>query len=494
MFEALKSFFGIGVERAAFQNDGSPFQIIGASTNPPRRGTKELIQIYNDSPWLRAVVHKVARGVADTHWRLYVPRGKTGKAMRCRSVQGANWEVRQRQLFGPRNKEASYDIDSVEEITDHPLLDALMYGNPELLGFNVFQTTQTHIDLTGEGFWIKERNALGVPICFWPVPPDWIYELPTMDRPTYKLRPSVSFNSGHIEIPASEIIYFKDPDPSNPYGRGSGIGRALGDEIEIDEYAAKHIKSFFHNRARPDLIVSGDNISKADSQRLEEQWLNKAQGFWKAYKPMFFSRRVDVKTLSQSFENMQMVELRKQERDAFINVFGIPPEKLGVINESKRSTINAADFFWTKDIIKPRVEMIRNFLQWKLVPDFDDRLIIDYDTPILQDDEFKLAVMKTAPWAFTLNEWRRVASEESIDNGEKHLMPLNNAFIDIAAGDELEAPKPTEPENDEEDEEEDDPEEENEDDAPEDDEEDDKKIIDISGVSRRIAHKIASRR
>ena len=66
----------------------------------------------------------------------------------------------------------------------------------------------------------------------------------------------------------------------------------------------------------------------------------------------------------------------------FINVFGIPPEKLGVVNESKRSTIAAADFFWNKDIILPRMEFIRMFLQLHLVPDFDDKLILDYETSL----------------------------------------------------------------------------------------------------------------
>lgn len=434
--------------------------VIGSNSNPPRRGTRELIAIYNDSPWLRAVVSKVAKGVAETHWRLFIPRNKQGKAIRHRALRTGRYEDRQRLLAGEQTKGAVHDLDSVEEVTDHPLLDALDLGNPELLGFDVFQTTQTHIDLTGEGFWVKERDALGTPVAFWPLPPDWIKELPTKDTPFYRI--TSGLGNTQVEIPVTEIIYFRDPNPSNPYGRGSGAGRALADEIEIDEYAAKHIKSFFHNRARPDLIVSGDNISPPDAKRLEEQWMGKHQGFWNSFKPMFFSRKIDVKTLSQTFENMQMVELRKQERDAFINVFGIPPEKLGVINESKRSTINAADFFWTKDIIKPRVELLRTFLQWKLVPDYDDRLIIDYDTPVIQDDEFKLEIMKALPWAFSIDEVRNFADEESLkDFGYQHVIPLNHELIDIASGEQMvqnlvDNPPPSESDEEEGDEEEED--------------------------------------
>ena len=44
-------------------------------------------------------------------------------------------------------------------------------------------------------------------------------------------------------MPPEDVIVFKDPDPANPYGRGSGIGKALGDELDTDEFAAQHIEN-----------------------------------------------------------------------------------------------------------------------------------------------------------------------------------------------------------------------------------------------------------
>lgn len=403
---------------------GTGVKILGGNSEaPPRRGTRELLQVYNASPWLRAVVHKIGVGVANTQWRLYVDRDSSNKAVRNRFLQYAGPDVRRQRI-----KELA-DRERLTEITHHPLLDLLSVGNTELLGIGVFQITQVHIDLVGEGFWVKERDGLGVPIALWPIPPNWIRALPTRDEPVFKISGTPS---GEVaEIPATEVIYFRDPDPTNPYGRGSGTGKSLGDEIEIDEYAAKHLKAFFFNRARPDVIISGDNLSQEDTVRLEERWNQKQRGIWNAWKPAFLSRKVDVKPLTQSFENMQMSELRKQERDAFINVFGVPPEKLGIVNESKRSTINAADYFWTKDIIAPRAERLRTFLQWKLVPDFDDKLILDFETPIVQDEEFQLEVWKAAPFAYSIDEWRKFGSMKPIAGGDKHVVELNTAVIDI---------------------------------------------------------------
>jgi len=229
-----------------------------------------------------------------------------------------------------------------------------------------------------------------------------------------------------VQVALNDVIHFRDPDPANPYMRGIGNAKALADELETDEYAAKHLKQFFYNRARPDLIISGDNLSSQDTARLEEKWLAKHQGFWKAWKPHFFSRKIDVKEVGQSFENMQMIELRKYERDMIIQVYGFPPEKFGIVNESKRATISAADFFWTKDIVQPRVELLRDVLQGCLVPMFDEKLILDFESPVVQDQEHELAVMKSAPWAFTQNQWLKKAGLAEIgEDGEVSLIPVN---------------------------------------------------------------------
>jgi HK97 family phage portal protein len=399
--------------------------------NPPKLGTTELLELYNQSPWLRAVVHKIAFSVAEVRWQLFVVNGRNGEPVRMKSLQ--------RSYLGNRQNKLQHlvDIDKARELDDHPLLDLLHSGNSDMLGFNVMKVTQEYMDLVGEAFWLIERDGIGTPIQVWPLPPHWVKEFPTQENPFYKVSSRIS--GLQVSIPVTEIVYFNDPDPYNPYGRGSGTAKSLGDELEIDEYAAKHNKSFFYNRARPDLIVSGDNISQTDTQRLEQQWLEKHQGFWRAFKPLFFSRKIDVKEIGQSMESLQMVQLRKHERDTFINVFGVPPEKLGVIGDSKRSTIAAADFFWTKDVLTPRLEVLRVHMQERLIPMFDNRLIVDFDTPVVQDEEFDLERMKASPHAFTINEWRKKSSFQSLDGdqGEQLLAPLNSVMIPINGAEPL---------------------------------------------------------
>ncbi len=405
------------------------FMNLSGQTLPPKRGTRELQITYSESPWLRAIVSKIARAVAGTDWVMYAKKNAAGRYVDHGDlVSKKNGKLRENKL------KQYINTNQVDIIEDHPMLTFLETGsgNPRLNGFSAMEVTQKHLDLVGEAFWLIELDELAMPIAYWPLPPSWISDFPTNNNPFYLVNVPRGMT---VAIPATLIVPFIDPDPNDPYGRGSGIAKSLDDEIQIDEYSAKHSRSFFLNRARPDIIISGQFINAKDAERLEKQWMGDHQGFWKSFKPLFFSQKIDVKELSQTFESMQMVQLRKYERDTFVNVFGIPPEKIGLIGESKRSTIQAADMFWNKDVVKPRVEMIRRVLQQVVTPRFDDRLILYYETPVIQEDEFKLAAMKIAPYASTINEWRDVQGQKSIGPaGDVFVIPLNSQVVGYKNG------------------------------------------------------------
>ncbi len=391
----------------------------------PRREQREVLKAYSTSPWLRTVFSKVSRAVAETQWVLYAAVDNKGRFVLNKIIPSMD--------PGTRLEKISHGLEAGElvVIPNHPILDMLQRGtgSPRLNGFAAIQTTIAHYDLAGEAYWLLERDNLGIPIGFWPLPPNWVRKLPTEKEPFYE----VSTGRGiHWKIPTTEIVPFIDPDPSDPYQRGVGLATSLGDEIDIDEFAAKHQKAFFLNRARPDIIISGPYINREDAKRLEKKWLEEHQGFMRQFKPLFFSQQIDVKELSHNFEQLQMVQVRKQERDTFINVMGAPPEKFGVVSDSKRSTIAAADLFWQKDVLRPRMEVIRRSVQQVIVPMFDERIIFGYLSPVIQDDEFQRDVMRAAPWSAKINEWRKLAHWPSLgEAGEVLAVPNNLQLIPV---------------------------------------------------------------
>lgn len=390
----------------------------GAIGYPPKRGTAEMLQAYSTMPWLRTVADQIAYGVASVEWFLYVATNPTtGKAVkrRLRNLSAAG-ERDPHQIWKKRQKviKAALKSGELKEVMVHPLLDLLDSANDFLTGLQTRKLTQLHQDLVGEAFWLLERNAFGMPVGAWPVPPHWIRSTPLPDHPFYR----VSWRGWQGEIPMTEVIHFLEPDPYNPYGRGTGLANSLSDDLETDSYATTFMKNFFYSGARPDIIISADGVTPAETTRLEASWLAKLQGFYRSFRPLFINRDIKVTELQPNNRNMQLIPIRQFERDTVQQTFGMPPELMGIIENSNRATIDSADFLFSRWCVVPRLENMRSTLQERLIPEFDERLIIEYDSPVSEDAAFHLEVMKAAPYSFIADEWRELAGKDPMPDGE----------------------------------------------------------------------------
>ena len=151
MLHRLKSIFGQNTPDGSetVEVDKSNFEVTKDHTfgdftqlldlrggTPPVRGTHELLQIYSKSPWFRAVVNKISKEVAHTNWRLYTQTNQQGKSVRNKFLQTTDFDIRERKLHD------ELDLNTVKEITDHPLLDLLNNGNDMMLGSMVMEITQ----------------------------------------------------------------------------------------------------------------------------------------------------------------------------------------------------------------------------------------------------------------------------------------------------------------------------------------------------------------
>lgn len=389
----------------------------GPSGAPPRRGTPELLAAFKQSPVLRMVVERCATAVASTPWRLYTARdSSTGRAYQRRDIQS---------LSAPRDRSAAlYGLrlrGELVEVLDHPMLDLVcdpMASAPpsvRLTGLESMLVTQSGLDLVGSVGWMLQRNAVGMPIEAWAIPDSWISEMPTRERPFYRIK----IGSRDWVVPETEVILFRVADPANPYTRGTGIGATLGDEVETFEYASKHLKTWFYNRALPAGFIGVDGAKQSDLDAAKARFENEQRGFWNAWRTHWHSGKLTWQPVQQTFEQQQLSSLRKDERDIVQQTFGFPPEILGILENSNRATIDAADYLFNTKVVVPRLERIRAVLQFMLAPMFDERLIVDYVSPVPENREFALKVVQAAPWAFRTNEIRHLA-DHAPDPDETH--------------------------------------------------------------------------
>lgn len=396
--------------------------VLPQGTTPPQRGLAQLIGGYASMPWLRAVAERIGRSVASCEWQLYFPQTERGRA----EMRALRRDAPQRERRAWFQRLAS--AGDIREIESHPFLDAWDRPNPALNGFNSRLLTTLYLDLGGDGAWLLERNLAGMPIGWWPIPPTWVLSFPTAVEPGYR----VNLPGWTGTIPAEEVVSFVNVNPADPYGRGSGIARALADELETDEATAKHLKGFFYNRARPDLLIYGKSMADLDSKQkrqIELDWRSKVGGFWNAWKPYFMRlAEVNVKELSQTLESMQMTDLRAHQRDTILHVFGAPPEVFGILENSNRSTIAAADFLFQKHLVVPRLELLRQTVQETLLPQYDERLVFEYVSPVEEDEEFYLKVAQAAPAVRNVDEWRELQGlgpHPDPQSGSAHLVSFS---------------------------------------------------------------------
>ncbi len=349
---------------------------------------------YKSMPWLHAACRRVGESVGSTCWRMY--RAKTSTAAQVRSLK--------------RDALGRYQVPGAEEVLKHPFLEVLKKPNPVLRRVPFWSLWSIYLDLKGELPVILERAEDALPTELWPTPPHWLQFTPTEATPVY----SFNWNAWRRNVPEADVVYLALPDVENPYGRGCGTGQALADELDIDEFAAKHVASYFYNRAMPDAFISMKGVKDAKkAEEWEERIRNKYRGSSRAWQVHVTNAEIEVKTVSQNFKDLQLSDLRTIQRDTVLQVFGVPPEIMGIVENSNRATISAADFIFSSKVIVPRLNFIADALT-DLAREWGDEYFIAYESPVKEDSDFKLKVMQSQPALFTKNEWRELCEAPPI--------------------------------------------------------------------------------
>lgn len=388
---------------------------------PPARGTRELIRAYREQPWLRAVTNRIARGVASARWAVYArseaPAKKAGRlapswqwgtdrAVRDLGLMSANRKSREKRM-------AALQRDGLlREVVDHPVLELLERPNEWMLGIDALQVTQVWLDIKGEAFWLLAFGDKGQPVGIYPVPPHWVTSVPTSSQPYF----TVAIGTSQLRVDPRGVLWLRDIDPENPYGRGTGVAESLGDELETDEFAAKYVKAWFYNNASPSMIVSFEGATLDQLKEAAAKWEAKHRGVHNAHRAHFAAGKMNAVKLDTAFRDQQMVEIRRLSRDTVIQVFGVPPECIGVIENSNRATIDAASYMYATGVEHPRVEKLRLELASRLMPLFSggDSALLECELSTPNDQTRRLEVMRAQPASFLANEWRTEAGYDPL--------------------------------------------------------------------------------
>jgi HK97 family phage portal protein len=397
---------------------------IPLATPLPRRGAREVLQAYRENAWLQSCINLVADGVAAPRWRAFKRVAKDSRmSVRDPGLALAGPEVRRREMKALR------EAHQLIEVPEHEILQLLARPNEEQSGRSVLRLAQQHLDLVGEAFWWIQRNQAKRVCGLIPIPPHTVLFTPTAGRLTY----SVSYERIQGEIAASDMLWLKHPDPERPHERGTGLGLGLGDELDSAEYIARSLKSVFARGGLPVSVVAVEGSQDVDAEEsaadLKARYEATATGPNAQGRPFFVPGKLSIATVNPDFKSLQTHELQKQLLDFVRQTYNVPPELMGDLSSSNRSTAEAAMYHLAEYAVAPRLEFLRAELVHKLVPLIDPDVILEYEDPRPKNFERTQAILTnavTAP-AFTLNEARELA-------GFEPLPELDGQFLSGAPG------------------------------------------------------------
>lgn len=342
-------------------------------TSPPDRNTQEFLETYAHSPRLSPVT-KIATDLSNVPGKLFRVDPATGDK---------------------------------DEINDHPFLDFMRKPNPLpfMTPSALWKVHETYLLMKGEGPAIIERDPAGYPAELWPIPPHWMIDIPRLDFPFYIVR---SRDGLQMSVPVEDMFIVRQLNPLDPYGRGLGDAEAVADEIETDEYMAKWAKKFFYNDATPPVLMSAPGITKDEYDRFQAAWNDRHRGVGNAHKMGIIPREVTVNKLVDSQREMDFTESRKDLRDGVNAHFGVPPEILGIVENSNRATATQAKIIYAENVLTPRLLARQDAINLQLLPAWGEGLLWEYDDIVPEDTEFRLQMSNAglSGSALLVDEWR----------------------------------------------------------------------------------------
>ena len=133
--------------------------------------------------------------------------------------------------------------------------------------------------------------------------------------------------------------------------------------------------------------------------------------------------------IGSDIDNMQFSGINDSIRDEILVCFGVPASKLGLVKDVNRANAEANDYTYQKETVLPRLRLIEEKINEKIMPMYDEKLISKFDNPVPEDKEFRLKekTEHIRSGFSSIDEERKLDDREPYDLPETEvpLLPLN---------------------------------------------------------------------
>jgi HK97 family phage portal protein len=300
---------------------------------------------------------------------LYVASTADDQSAKCPTkaiTRRTESRLRAQQHLQPFTKSAR----QIEEVTSHPLLALLAQANPLHSAFDLWELTTLYLEVHGRAFWYLDLDpVLGMPRAIWPLPAQNVTPRRSPDSPS--LIDYYEYQAGRQrqEFPSEQVVFFRYPDPKDPYLGGLSPLRACFEQVALQsEYAATKA-ALYENRGIPSALISPDDvIGEEERDRLETQWNTKFKRGG-AGKVVVAESGVKLQLLQQSLGDLAALADMQATKEDVANAFHVPLSYL--TTQTNLANLQAAQTQHLSLAITPRLSRRDEKLNQQLVPLFD---------------------------------------------------------------------------------------------------------------------------
>jgi HK97 family phage portal protein len=430
-----------GIPQALTGSQWSGTSYIDAFKRSRNPSPNELMAELKGAAWTCASIN--ASVCASFPPKLYVATRKGEPAPKCATAavrKGREQRLRAAPWLAPRTKAAVH----IEEVIDHPLLDLFRQVNPLHSGFDLWELTTLYLELHGCCYWYLDLDdVLGVPRAIWPLPAQNV--TPTRDPNSPNPIDYFVYRSGAHEQRFSprEVIFFRYPDPRDPYTAGLSPLRACFEQVALaSDYAATK-KAVYENRAIPSAVISPDQVlGEEERDRLEVQWNDRFRRGGTG-RVVVAETKLNVQLLQQSLGDLAALADMNATKEDIANSFHVPLSFL--TSQTNLANLQAAEHQHMAKAIGPRLQRRDEKLNEQLVPLYDPsgRLFLASEDPVPEnfDDNLKELELFLKYGVLSINEVRSGEGLERADWGDLPWIPLQWARTDFPGRADASAPK-----------------------------------------------------
>jgi phage portal protein BeeE len=382
----------------------------------------ELVEAFKSVCYSCAYLN--ANGVARVPLRLYATT--TSRQARPRAYTRAVSKVMEARF----RKSSDYaglvtKAESIDEVVEHPLLDAMAEVNDDFDTNLLMLYTVLCMDITGAAYWLPEANGLGVPGSLWPLQAQYV--IPTR----LSNKASIDYFQYFSEMyRPDQLVRCRHVSMKDPYGPGYGPTQACYEQLGLGDKFVTVTEQLLGNGLRPSIIISPkDGLTgpgRDEGKRYEVEVNSKLSGAGQG-RAWFIDGAVNVDTISFPPGDLADLEISKNAMGRAANCFGVPISLLQT-EDVNLANAEAGKRQHSELAVEPRcIRIASGLTKWtrnegKQRPQLGwERLFWAFDTATSEDIErrTKVFAMQTTAGKITVNEWRAEDGQPAVAWGDE---------------------------------------------------------------------------